>query len=74
MKIRVCKELGSDKTTSDQNNIKSLLAMNGPQSIRGYLSTTTIITDNNAKKINVIIFGGENTIATNNNALPPKHY
>src|SRR5215211_3981704 len=53
-------------------NIKSLLAMNGPQSIRGYLSTTTIITDNNAKKINVIIFGGENTIATNNNALPPK--
>jgi hypothetical protein len=104
MKIRVCKELGSDKTTSDQNNIlviskmsilwfllmrifengfgsflrlgniTSLLAMNGPQSIRGYLSTTTIITDNNAKKINVIIFGGENTIATNNNALPPKHY
>jgi hypothetical protein len=59
---------------SGLGNSKSLLAMNGPQSIRGYLSTTTIITDNNAKKINVIIFGGENTIATNNNALPPKHY
>jgi hypothetical protein len=39
------------------------------------LSITTIITDNdNAKKINVIIFGGENTIATNDNAIPPKYY
>ena len=39
------------------------------------LATTTIITNNNnSKKINVNIFGGENTIATKDNAIPPMCY
>ena len=41
------------------------------------LATTTIITNNNtnSKKINVNIFGGENTIATKDNAIhPPTYY
>jgi hypothetical protein len=36
------------------------------------LATTIIITDNITKKIKVIIYGGENTAATNN-AIPPEY-
>jgi hypothetical protein len=37
-------------------------------------TTTIIIYNNNTKKINVIIFGSENTIETNSDAKPPNYY